>query len=436
MSDEPYGYLMVHFLEDPEGYAEKIYLDLSEGDDPERWMPLNGGKPVLASHLSTTGARDPHLTHNPQTGTYYILATDLRVFGGDDAGWGGWSRGYSTRMNVWESKDLISWSPLRQLDVALDHDGRRDGAVPEMGMMWAAESTFVADLDGPGLGGFVVYWTSTVGDHQVILWGTTSDFTQESWAYGGVLLDHGDDTIDTTMIQHGARTYRVTKDNGATARGLFMEVTDDARWWEETARWRQVQTHLGEGYAEGHGVEGPTMFKVHGEDRWYLYVDVIPSVGYRPLVADDLDAPNPWRPHHSPRFRLRPSTKHGGVIGLTRSQHDAVLEADASRPASAELGSVTVPAGADADAVRSALPRETEAHLHGGGTGRFPVRWDTASVDASRPGFYQVDGVLDGTVGANLNAWVGEDGSTAWDAADKKPFSETALRVSAVVEVV
>ena len=29
--DDPYGYLMVHFVEDGAGYAEKIYLDISRG---------------------------------------------------------------------------------------------------------------------------------------------------------------------------------------------------------------------------------------------------------------------------------------------------------------------------------------------------------------------------------------------------------------------
>ncbi|WP_228373240.1 glycoside hydrolase family 43 protein [Demequina silvatica] len=414
MTEEPYGYLMVHFLEDPDGYAEKIYLDLSDGDDPERWIPLNGGEPVLASHLGTTGARDPHLTVNPQTGTYYILATDLRVFGGDEAGWGAWSRGYSTRMNVWESRDLVTWSPLRQLDVALGPDGRPAPGAPEMGMMWAAETTFVEDFHGEGRGAFVVYWTSTVGDHQVILWGSTTDFTQATFRYGGVLLDQGEDTIDTTMIRHAGRTYRVTKSNGATARGLFMEVTDAERWWEPGAAWREVQTRIGQGYAAGHGVEGPTMFRAHGEDRWYLYVDVIPSVGYCPMVSTDLDAETPWVPLASERFSLRPSTKHGGVLPLTRSRHDALVAADARAPVVADLGGV-------AD-----LPDAVEAILHGGGTASFPVAWEVAEDGVAV-------GTLRGTLGANLNAWAGEGGSTAWDAPGKVPFSATALRVTATV---
>ena len=84
--DEPYGYLLVHFIEDPDGYAERIYMDISDGDNPRRWIPLNGGKPILTSSLGTTGVRDPHIIRNPETGVWTILATDLRVFGGDDGG--------------------------------------------------------------------------------------------------------------------------------------------------------------------------------------------------------------------------------------------------------------------------------------------------------------------------------------------------------------
>ena len=55
---DPYGYLLVHFLEDPDGYAERIYMDLSDGDNPHRWIPLNGGEPLLTSTIGTTGFRN------------------------------------------------------------------------------------------------------------------------------------------------------------------------------------------------------------------------------------------------------------------------------------------------------------------------------------------------------------------------------------------
>ena len=138
---DDYGYLLVHFIEDPDGYAEKIYMDISDGDNQHRWMPLNDGKPVLASHLGTTGVRDPHIIRNPDTGTWYIIATDLRVFGGDGGGWYEWSHHASTNLIIWESDDLLHWSEPRMLDVSR----KPDGSHLELGMAWACECLWVPD---------------------------------------------------------------------------------------------------------------------------------------------------------------------------------------------------------------------------------------------------------------------------------------------------
>ena len=40
-TDNPFGYLLVHFIEDPDGYAEKIYMDLSDGDKDRKSTRLN-----------------------------------------------------------------------------------------------------------------------------------------------------------------------------------------------------------------------------------------------------------------------------------------------------------------------------------------------------------------------------------------------------------
>lgn len=226
-TDNPFGYLLVHFIEDPDGYAEKIYMDLSDGDNPRRWIPLNDGKPILTSTIGTTGVRDPHIIRNPQTGTWYVIATDLRVFGGDNAGWFEWTRHASTNLIIWESDDLVHWGDPRMLDVSR----KPDGTHLELGMAWACECLWVPDYypeghEG-GRGAFVMYWSSTIfndddpdhtddGVYCTVLWGTTTDFTQQTYEYGGVFIDTGGDSIDTTMVQRplpdgGVRTYRITK---------------------------------------------------------------------------------------------------------------------------------------------------------------------------------------------------------------------------------
>ena len=158
---DPYGYLLVHFIEDPDGYAERIYLDLSDGDNPERWNPLNGGKPILTSPLGTTGVRDPYLTRNPETGRVYVIATDLRVFDPDAdqsrQNWETWSHHGSTNLIIWHSDDLVHWSEPHTLDVS----ARQDGTHAQLGMAWAPEALWVPDYypeghEG-GRGAFVLY---------------------------------------------------------------------------------------------------------------------------------------------------------------------------------------------------------------------------------------------------------------------------------------
>ncbi|QHC68075.1 hypothetical protein GSU68_16870 [Rathayibacter sp. VKM Ac-2759] len=433
--DTPYGYLMVHFIEDAAGYAEKIYLDVSRGDDPEKWDPLNGGKPILASDLGTTGVRDPYLTYNPETRKYYIIATDLRVFGGDQGSgsctsWCYWTTQGSTRMNVWESTDLVSWSDLRQFDVALDGAGAK---ALEAGMMWAPEATWVPDYYAAGRGAFVVYWSSTVyptADHTPgtgssrVLWGATTDFTQATYSYGGTFIDTGADVIDTTMIQDDGTTYRISKDNG-TGRGIYMESTTAAKWWLPSTTWTPLQTRIGAVWAGGNagGVEGPAVFKDHGADRWYLYVDVIPSTGYRPMVTTDLDAG--WTQLNDPGFTMAPSTKHGGIVSLTAGQYAEVRAADAASAVRSDLGEVGSVA---------ALPARTDVVLaYGRGTASQPVTWDVSSVGTA-PGRYPVTGVVR-TIGANDNQWVGAGGSTAYNAPGRVLSSSTAVRVTATVVV-
>lgn len=442
--DTPFGYVMVHFVEDSAGYAEKIYLDVSRGDDPEQWDPLNGGKPILASDLGTTGVRDPYLTYNPENETYYIIATDLRVFGGDQGSgsctsWCHWSSQGSTKLNVWESKDLVTWSDLRQFDVAATADGVTHA---ELGMAWAPEATWVPDFHGEGKGAFVLYWSSNVysdsahtgATYSRVLWGATTDFTQESYAYGGVFVDAGADAIDTTLIQNEGTTYRITKDNGL-GKGIYMESTTAREWWLPTTTWKTIQTRIGAGWAGGNagGVEGPAVFPRHDAEEWYLYVDVIPSTGYRPMETTDLDAG--WSELTSPDFFMAPSTKHGGVVSLTKGQYDVVRNADAVSAVDTHLGAVEVPSGSAAAEVRGALPAEARVNLaYGRGVATLPVDWDLASLDADAEGPQRVTGTVR-SIGANLNQWQGAGGSTAWNAPDRKLYSSTAIRVTADVVV-
>lgn len=319
--DDPYGYLLVHFVEDPEGHGEKIYLSLSLGDDPLRWRRGNGGEAVLESTASATGVRDPHLLRRHDGAGYVILATDLRIWGGSgEIDWDHLSRHGSRDLVIWTSPDLLVWSEPRYVTVA----------PPEAGMAWAPEAHY-----DPASGDYLVYWSSKLypsddvehltDSYSRILVSRTRDF--ETFTPAEVYLDSGEEVIDLTVYLEepgldgeGQRVHRFAKDNGGS-RGVFQESGSSFLAQD----FGPVADGLGRVFAEG--VEAPLVFRDHHEPRWYLWVDSyeLRPMGYRALTSTDIGSGR-WEPVEG--FSLPPNTKHGTVLPLSRAEHqrlDAAL---------------------------------------------------------------------------------------------------------------
>jgi hypothetical protein len=59
------GYFFPHFVGESTADGESIYFAASNGNDPERWLSLNDGDPVLTSSLGEKGLRDPFIIRSP-----------------------------------------------------------------------------------------------------------------------------------------------------------------------------------------------------------------------------------------------------------------------------------------------------------------------------------------------------------------------------------
>ena len=212
-----------------------------------------------------------------------------------------------------------------------------------------------------------------------------------------------------------------------------MESTEAKDWWNyETTEWTRVQSNIGQ--SRFGSVEGPATFTDHSqENRWYLFVDDLPTPGYQPMVSTDLD--EGWEYLDSSDYFLTTYTKHGGVISLTKAQYDALRNADAESAVKEDLGSVTVQAGSTAEDLQAVLPAEAEVNLYYDmGTSKLPVEWDLSAVDLNEEGTYQVTGIVQ-SLSSNKDAWVGKDGSTAYDAPDRELYSSRAIQVTAQVQI-
>lgn len=312
---EPYGYLLVHFVEDQVGHAEKIYFSLSVGDDPLRWRRLHGGGPVLESTGGTGGVRDPHLVRGPDG--FHLLATDLRVWRPEGPDWWAYRHRGSRDLVVWDSPDLVTWSEPRYVTVA----------PPGAGMAWAPEAVY-----DPVSGDYLVHWSSGLDDGPGvgrdtprgretgparIMVARTRDF--RTFTEPRTYLELPVGVIDMTVHITADAVHRFAKqdDDAPGSWGVFHQVGPSFFADDVVTVARNIGADLGS------HVEGPLVFRAHHEHRWYLWVDRYPELpqGYRALTTTDLRSGD-WQP--VPDLELEPNTKHGVVLPLLRHEHAAL----------------------------------------------------------------------------------------------------------------
>lgn len=309
------GYLFAYFTGEGIPDGEQVRFALSEGDDPLRWRELNAGAPVLTSTVGDRGVRDPFVVRSPAGDRFYLIATDLRMYG--DGNWDAAQRAGSRSIVVWESTDLVGWSDPWLAPVA----------PATAGNVWAPEAVYDA-----ALGRYVVFWASKIyaendpghagNTHQRMMYATTTDF--RTFSEPAVWHDPGYSVIDSTVITHGGTYYRFTKDeraNSPTAPcGKFITVEKSADLL--TRAWQPVAECVGSG-AMAHG-EGPIVVKSNTEDRWYLFIDEFGGRGYLPFESTELDS-GTWRPSAAHNMPARP--RHGSVLPVTGAEYDRLQAA-------------------------------------------------------------------------------------------------------------
>jgi hypothetical protein len=319
------GYLFAYFTTHEESDGEQVRLARSDGDDPLRWHPLNGGTPVLCSDVGARGVRDPFLLRAAglpdETAHFYLIATDLRMHGQvPSPGWLEVQRHGSRNIVVWESDDLVSWSPPRLVEVA----------PPCAGNAWAPEATF-----DPTAGSYLVYWASTlyppgvaresVHSYNRMLAASTRDFHAFSKPF--TWIDRGWSVIDSTVATAGNGFYRFSKDersaDSSTPQAKHLTLERSPAAGLSSTEWEFVADGIGAGSRTGgvaHG-EGPIIIWAKSQRLWYLFVDEFGLRRYLPFSSPTL-ATDTWQLCDD--YNLPPGASHGSILRISAAEWSAL----------------------------------------------------------------------------------------------------------------
>ncbi|RIJ67044.1 hypothetical protein D1871_23570, partial [Nakamurella silvestris] len=308
------GYLFTYFTGEGYSNGEQLYRALSDGDNAVRYTELDGGNPFITSTFGDKGVRDPFLIRSPEGDKFYMIATDLKIYG--NGNWDASQRTGSKYIEVWESTDLVNWSEQRHVKVSPDTAGNT----------WAPEAYY-----DDSIGAYVVFWASklyaeddpnhTGSTYNKMMYATTRDFVTFTPAV--VWNDPGYSVIDSTVIKEGDTYYRFTKDERSNtsstpcSKFIIEEKSTELR----STAYSFVQDCIGKAANGNAGIsqgEGPSIFKANDGSKYYLFIDEFGGRGYVPFESPTLDNPT-WT--ISPNYSLPARPRHGTPIGVTAAEY-------------------------------------------------------------------------------------------------------------------
>ncbi|MDO5398391.1 MAG: glycoside hydrolase family 43 protein [bacterium] len=301
---ETTAYLFTHFKGVQQtADDEQVYFAVSK--DGYKWKNLNGGKPVLRSVLGEGGVRDPHIMRSHDGKKFYMIATDLYVYGKwteSKEGWYRCQREGSKSIMIWESEDLVHWSEQRMVQVAAD----------DAACAWAPECIWDNKAQD-----YFVYWSSRNAfdgfEKQRVYCAHTKDF--KSFSKPKIYIEREFSVIDTSMIYADGKYYRLTKNHDE--KSIFLEVSDSTE-----GEFTEIETFSMRGVT---GYEGPTAYKMNGENRWCILMDAFDTdEGYRPFLTKDLSV---GYTVEQEGFETPDLFRHGTVMPITNEEYIRLVEA-------------------------------------------------------------------------------------------------------------
>ncbi|HXE54712.1 MAG TPA: glycoside hydrolase family 43 protein [Tepidisphaeraceae bacterium] len=302
------GFLFSTFRDETTPLSEQIYFAVSE--DGKQWEALNGGGPVLVSNVGERGVRDSFLLRSHNGRKVWLIATDLSV--NRNRNWKRNTRAGSRSLVIWESTDLVHWSPPRLARVA------PEGA----GCAWAPEAIYDEET-----GDYLVYWASTSRDDNYSkqrIWAAhTKDFRTFDKPF--VYVEESNHVIDIDVVRDGDTYFRFTKDDKTKSVSMASSRRLMGPWHEM----EQFTAGTGKNF------EGPICFQLKpavGGRRpvWCLLLDDVSdrigsgAFGYVPFVSSDLSTGKFTR---ASDFHFPYPFRHGSVLPITTAERERLESA-------------------------------------------------------------------------------------------------------------
>lgn len=307
---EERAYLFVHFKEKDTPDGEQVYFGLSR--DGFHWEAVNHGNPVLWAYYGQKGVRDFTVIRCPETGKFYIFATDLSISYGrhrlHPEFWDEISRNGSKCFSVWESDNLTDWSEQKLVRIGTD----------DLGCMWAPDIIYDKTQKD-----YVLHWSSSHKSDDYarkrIYYSRTKDF--QSFTEPALLYEKPDSgVIDSAIYEEHGMYYLFVKSDANPANNLMLRSAQITGPYERITTFDESMAGL-----DGIHYEAPTAIRL-ADGRWCLFLDFYgvrgSGQGYVPFLTEELGSGKFVRADDSFSFPYR--FKHGTILEISLEEYEKV----------------------------------------------------------------------------------------------------------------
>jgi beta-xylosidase len=289
------AYLFAYFTSNRvEGEAVRYAIS----NDGYNYYTLNNNQPVIDSKKisSTGGVRDPHLLRGVDGKTFYMALTDMTSSKGWDS---------NRAMVLLKSFDLINWTSSI-INIQEKYEGQED-----LKRVWAPQTIY-----DPEAGKYMVYWSMKHGSGADIIHYayTNDDFTDlEGEPRPLFLPENGKSCIDGDILLKDGLFYMFYKTEGH-GDGIKLATTRSltSGQWTEYEDYRQQTPEA---------VEGSSVFKMIGSDKYILMYDVYKKGAYQ--FTESTDLINFRVIDHEISMNFHP--RHGSIIPITQKELNALI---------------------------------------------------------------------------------------------------------------
>jgi beta-xylosidase len=262
------------------------------------YYTLNNNQPVIDSKKisSTGGVRDPHILRGEDGKTFYMVLTDMTSSKGWDS---------NRAMVLLKSSDLINWASSI-INIQKKYEGQE-----ELKRVWAPQTIY-----DPEAGKYMVYWSMKHGDGTDIIYYAyaNDDFTDlEGEPRPLFLPENGKSCIDGDIVLKDGMFYMFYKTEGH-GNGIKLATTRSltSGQWTEYDDYKQQTPEA---------VEGSSVFKLIGSDKYILMYDVYMKGTYQ--FTESTDLVNFRVIDHEISMDFHP--RHGSIIPITQKELDALI---------------------------------------------------------------------------------------------------------------